>query len=64
MDFDRNRLSQGELIAGIGGIVLLVSMFMDWYGVKVKTSLGTFGGGLGGPDAWQAFSLIDIIIHP
>ena len=62
MDFDRNRLSQGEMIAGIAGIVLFISMFMDWYGVKVKTSLGTFGGGLGGPDAWQAFSLIDLIL--
>jgi hypothetical protein len=62
VDFDRNRLSQGELIAGIGGLVLLISMFLDWYGAKVKTSIGNFGAGFGGPNAWESFSLIDIII--
>lgn len=62
VEFDRNRLSQGELIAGIGGLVLLISMWMDWYGAKVKTSLGSFGGGIGGPNAWQSFSLIDLIL--
>lgn len=62
VDFDRNRLSQGELIAAIGGIVLFVAMLMDWYGAKVKTSIGSFGGGLGGPNAWESFSLIDILL--
>src|SRR3954447_20378925 len=37
-------------------------MLMDWYGAKVKTSLGSFGGGLSGPNAWQSFSLIDILL--
>jgi hypothetical protein len=62
VDFDRNRLSQGELIAGVSGLVLLIVMFFDWYGVKVKTALGSFGGGLGGPNAWQSFSLIDLLL--
>jgi hypothetical protein len=61
VDFDRNRLSQGEMIAGISGLVLLIDMWFKWYGVKVNTALGSFGGG-GGPNAWEAFSLIDIII--
>jgi hypothetical protein len=55
-------LSQGELIAALGGLVLFIAMLMDWYGVKVKTSLGSFGGGLEGPNAWQSFSLIDILL--
>src|SRR3954465_4395890 len=37
-------------------------MLMDWDGAKVKTSLGSFGGGLSGPNAWQSFSLIDILL--
>src|SRR4051794_19910236 len=37
-------------------------MLMDWYGAKVKTSLGSFGGGLAGPNAWQSFSFIDILL--
>ena len=63
VEFDRNRLSQGELIAGVAAVVLFFAMFMDWYGAKVKAGpLGTFGGGLGGPNAWQSFSLIDLIL--
>ncbi len=64
VDFDRNRLSQGELIAGIAGFVLLIDLWFKWYGVKVSGG----GGLLKGFDigvsatAWQVFSLIDIIL--
>lgn len=62
VDFDRSRLNQGEMIAALGGLVLFIAMLMDWYGVKVSTSLGSFGGGLEGPNAWESFSLIDILL--
>jgi hypothetical protein len=64
VDFDRSRLSQGELIAGIAGFVLLIDLWFDWYGVKV-----TAGGGLlkgftigASANAWESFGLIDIIL--
>ena len=61
VDFDRNRLSQGELIAGIAGLVLLIDLWFKWYGVSVS------GGGLlkgfgVSANAWQSFGLIDIIL--
>jgi hypothetical protein len=58
-----SRLRPGELIAGAGGIVLLVVMFLDWYaaggrtefqGQDIEISLGF--------TAWQAFSVTDIIL--
>jgi hypothetical protein len=58
-----SRLRPGELIAGAGGIVLLVVMFLDWYaaggrtefqGQELEISLGI--------TAWQAFSVTDIIL--
>jgi hypothetical protein len=57
MDF--SRLTQGEKIAGISGIALLLIMFIfSWYGVDV--------GGQSVPDsganAWEAFSFIDIVL--
>ena len=63
VDFDRNRLSQGELIAGIGGFVLLIDLWFKWYGVSVNTGglLKNFNIGVSA-NAWQAFSLIDIIL--
>ena len=63
VDFDRNRLSQGELIAGIAGLVLLIDLWLKWYGVSVNAGglLKNFNVGVSA-NAWQAFSLIDIIL--
>jgi hypothetical protein len=53
-----SRLRQGDMIAGLGGVALLVVMFLDWYsaggnatfqGQEIDISLGF--------NAWQAFSI-------
>jgi hypothetical protein len=63
VDFDRNRLSQGELIAGIAGFVLLIDLWFKWYGVKVSAAGGLRGFSFGvSANAWESFSLIDIIL--
>ena len=64
VDFDRNRLSQGELIYGIAGIVLLVDLWFDWYGVNVTAGSGVLKGFTVGAsaDAWHSFTFIDIIL--
>jgi hypothetical protein len=64
VDFDRNRLSTGELIAGIAGIVLLIDLWFKWYGVKVSGAGGVlknFSIGVSAT-AWQAFGFIDILL--
>ena len=64
-DFDTNRLSTGEIIAGISGVVLLISMFLKWYSVSVSGGGGILGNtnfGVADANAWQAFGLIDLII--
>jgi hypothetical protein len=50
---DLGRLGRGEQIAGLAGLSLFVIMFLDWFGVKDIP---------GGADAWESFSLIDIVI--
>ena len=63
VDFDRNRLSQGELIAGIAGFILLIDLWFKWYGVKVSAggALRNFNIGVSA-NAWESFGLIDIIL--
>jgi hypothetical protein len=63
VDFDRNRIGPGELIAGISGFVLLVSLWLNWYGIDIG------GGALlknlnvsVSVNAWESFGLIDIIL--
>ena len=63
VDFDRNRIGQGELIAGISGLVLLISLWFKWYGVSFSAGGILKGFSIGASaSAWQAFSLIDIIL--
>ncbi|MFL5839928.1 MAG: hypothetical protein ACJ77Z_05700, partial [Thermoleophilaceae bacterium] len=64
VDFDRNRLSQGELIAGIAGLVLLIDLWFKWYGVKVSGAGGVlknFSIGVSA-NAWESFGFIDILL--
>jgi hypothetical protein len=64
VDFDRNRLSQGELIAGVAGFVLLIDLWFSWYGIKVSAGggfLNRFSIGASA-NAWESFGVIDIIL--
>jgi len=49
---DLRRLRHGEWIAGVSGVVLLVSLFLDWY------------SGAGGTSAngWESFSVTDVLL--
>ena len=47
------RLRYGDLIAGAGGLALIVSLFLDWYG------LGRLDVGASG---WEAFSVLDVVL--
>jgi hypothetical protein len=56
---DTSRLTTGELIAGVGGLVLLLSLFLPWYGVSVDiagVSLSESGNG------WEVLGFIDILL--
>jgi hypothetical protein len=64
VDFDRSRLSTGELIAGIAGLVLLIDLWFKWYGVKVSGGGGLLKGFSIGvsANAWESFGFIDIVL--
>jgi hypothetical protein len=57
---DTSRLSQGQTIAAVGGLVLIISLFLDWTsGVTITigvTSISTSG------NAWDVFSGMDILM--
>src|SRR3954452_9555719 len=62
VEFDRRRLSQGELIAGIAGLLLLIDLWFKLYGVKVSGGSGLLKGFSIGvsANAWESFGGIDI----
>jgi hypothetical protein len=58
-----SRLRQGEVIAGLGGLALLIVMFLDWYSAGGSATLNgrTIEVKLG-LNAWEAFSVTDVIL--
>jgi hypothetical protein len=56
---DTSRLTPGDISAGVGGIVLLVSLWLPWYGISIDVrgfSASENGSG------WEVFSTIDIFL--
>ena len=47
------RVRAGEIVAGAAGVLLLVSMFLDWYSVESRED---------GLSAWAAFGFVDLLL--
>ncbi len=62
MDF--TRLTQGEKIAGVSGIALILIMFIfDWFGLKFTGGAEAFGVSVeGSRNAWGSYGFIDIVL--
>jgi len=58
---DLRRLRPGEIIAGLSGLLLLISLFLPWYTHDVATS---FAGSLDleSQNAFQALAVADLIL--
>lgn len=57
---DSSRISFGEMIAAIAAGALFVFMFVPWYGASASLNGGKVNGVKA--NAWQAFSIIDILL--
>ncbi|HEX6583780.1 MAG TPA: hypothetical protein VF056_09255 [Thermoleophilaceae bacterium] len=56
---DTSKLTTGDIIAGVGAVVLLISLFLPWYGVSVDVagfSASESGSG------WEVLGSIDILL--
>ncbi len=62
MDF--TRLSQGEKVAGVSGILLILFMFVfKWFGLKFAGGAGVFDVAVeGSRNAWGSYGFIDIVL--
>ncbi len=59
---DTSRLRPGELLAAVGGALLLVSLVLDWYAVRAGPAPGRPSGGSLGRNAWEAFGILDVVL--
>jgi hypothetical protein len=58
---DPSQASMGEKIAAGSAVLLFISLFFPWYGVKVSAA-GTSVSLSGSLSAWEAFGFIDILL--
>jgi hypothetical protein len=59
-NFDTTRVRFGEMIAGISGFVLFISLFLEWYSISGS---GPFASSQSaGRTGWQALGFIDILL--
>jgi hypothetical protein len=61
---DLTRLTQGEKIAGVSGIALILIMFIfKWFGLKFSGGAGAVGFSVeGSRNAWGSYGFIDIVL--
>lgn len=52
---DTSRISFGEMVAGVSGLILFIVMFFPWYQVETD-------GFNASANAWEAFGFIDILL--
>ncbi len=57
--FDTTRVRFGDLVAGISGAVLFLSLFLHWYSVSVHVAGFSQSKGFSG---WTVLSFIDILL--
>jgi hypothetical protein len=54
-----DRVKTSDWLVGIGGLVLLISVFLEWFHFKGIT--GLIGVSVGGPSGWSATKLCILI---
>jgi hypothetical protein len=59
-NFDTTRIRFGEMIAAGAGLVLIISLFLEWYSVTGKGL--AVGAGSQGLSGWESLSFFDILL--
>jgi hypothetical protein len=55
-------MRRAEPLAGLGGLLLLVSLFLPWYGATPQVTDGFARGSGPVGTAWEVFSVIDVLL--
>ena len=56
---DTSKLSVGDQIAAVSGAVLLIALFLPWYGIDINVGVAS---GSADASAWEALGFIDILL--
>jgi hypothetical protein len=60
MNFDR--LSRGEVIAAVGGLILAISVFLPWYGTDEDNRNSLIDGAQGSFSCWDVHGILRFLM--
>ncbi|MEA2458434.1 MAG: hypothetical protein QOC95_1406, partial [Thermoleophilaceae bacterium] len=58
-NFDTTRVRFGQMVSAVSGLVLIISLFLEWYNVSAKSAFVNVSQGASG---WEALGFIDILL--
>lgn len=58
-NFDTTRVRFGQMVSAVSGLVLIISLFLEWYNVSAKNAFIDVSKGASG---WEALGFIDILL--
>ena len=53
-----SKLGRGELVAALGGILLVLGVFLPWYGTATDNRNAVINGARGDFSAWQVYPIL------
>jgi hypothetical protein len=59
---DLRRLRAGEWVIGVSGLLLLLSLFLPWYGIDEPLVFGPIEEFKESATGWQAFTILDVLV--
>ncbi len=62
MDFDLRRLQRGDILSATGGLLMVISLFLPWFGVDLDENQTVCGAGNDTCNAWQTFNVLDLLL--
>jgi hypothetical protein len=62
MDFDLRRLERGDILSAIGGLLMVISLFLPWFSVDLNENQVLCGAGNDSCTAWETFNVLDFLL--
>lgn len=62
MDIDFSRLQRGDILSAVGGLLMVLSLFLPWFSVDLNENQVLCGAGDSSCTAFETFNILDFLL--